>query len=334
MSMNAPTLPPKRRPSDAIGKRITDFEDLRQVFSRWEGRFEQLSTGAFRATIRTVRGQSGHAFAIQANQALLVRGSEGSQVRTLTAVLPENTGTLFQGRSVDPGCVVVRDGEVASDLCTAKADCSLSVGLSESRLREAARHLHRTELHPVGWTVSKPSPRVFARFQRAVSRWIAAAGPELTQMIGPYDQHYLEQACVEAAVDVCLAEGTDRIELSAGARSQLVRRAEQWMRERLHASIDAVAVCAALDVSGRTLRLAFRERFGLGPMAYLQTLRLNAARTDLKTATDEISVRDVARRLGFQHLGKFAGYYRRQFGELPSATLRHRRPTSLAVQRG
>ncbi len=57
-------------------------------------------------------------------------------------------------------------------------------------------------------------------------------------------------------------------------------------------------------------------------MAYFQTLRLHAARTELK-ATDivEVSVSRIARDFGFYHSGKFSGYYHRQFGELPSETL-------------
>jgi AraC-like DNA-binding protein len=66
-------------------------------------------------------------------------------------------------------------------------------------------------------------------------------------------------------------------------------------------------------------RNAFRERFGTGPIEYLRMLRLNAARADLKTAQNQgLRVRDVARRLGYHHLGNFAADYRRHFDVLPS----------------
>ncbi|MBX9628275.1 MAG: helix-turn-helix domain-containing protein, partial [Gemmataceae bacterium] len=112
-----------------------------------------------------------------------------------------------------------------------------------------------------------------------------------------------------------------RHDLPLAARSGLARRAETAIRDRLRDAVSEADLCRELGVPGRTLRLAFRERFGMGPMAYLQAVRLNAARAGLKGAgRDAASVADIARGLGFSHLGKFAGYYRRLFGELPSET--------------
>jgi AraC-like DNA-binding protein len=55
-------------------------------------------------------------------------------------------------------------------------------------------------------------------------------------------------------------------------------------------------------------------------------LRLNAMRRELLGATEEtLRVADLAQRHGIAHLGRFAGEYRRMFGELPSQTLRRAR---------
>ena len=95
-----------------------------------------------------------------------------------------------------------------------------------------------------------------------------------------------------------------------------------FMRARLRLPLGEIDLCRELGVSGRTLRLAFRERYGLGPMAYYQTLRLNAARSAFKEADPEsVSVARIARDLGFYHPGKFSGYYRRLFGEVPTETV-------------
>jgi transcriptional regulator GlxA family with amidase domain len=61
-------------------------------------------------------------------------------------------------------------------------------------------------------------------------------------------------------------------------------------------------------------------------MAYFQTLRLNAARAALKGADPVPSVvQGIAEASGFRHFGKFAAYYRRLFGELPSRTVRRKK---------
>jgi transcriptional regulator GlxA family with amidase domain len=74
-------------------------------------------------------------------------------------------------------------------------------------------------------------------------------------------------------------------------------------------------------VSLRTLNRGFRERFGIGPKAYLLRQRLAAVRRDLIRATSDQRVADAANRRGFWHMGQFARDYRSVFGELPSATL-------------
>ncbi|WP_448334372.1 helix-turn-helix domain-containing protein, partial [Streptomyces sp. DSM 41534] len=71
-----------------------------------------------------------------------------------------------------------------------------------------------------------------------------------------------------------------------------------------------------------TISSAFRERFGLPPLAYVRNLRLARIREDILTSTDPVGV--IAYRWGITHLGRFAGEYRDRFGELPSATAARR----------
>ena len=91
------------------------------------------------------------------------------------------------------------------------------------------------------------------------------------------------------------------------------------MRSRLSDPVGAIDLCRELEISDRTLRLAFRERYGLGPMAFYKGLRLNAVRSRLMAA-QPVAVAAVARELGFHHLGNFAADYRKLFGERPSET--------------
>ncbi|QDU19430.1 transcriptional regulator EutR [Urbifossiella limnaea] len=104
------------------------------------------------------------------------------------------------------------------------------------------------------------------------------------------------------------------------------------MRANFGVPLGEVAIAAELGVSTRTLRLTFRERFGLGPMAYYQSLRLNAVRTALGDSPGA-GVGAVARRFGFCQLGQFAGRYRRLFGELPSVTLQSGGPNTPSMGR-
>jgi len=82
-----------------------------------------------------------------------------------------------------------------------------------------------------------------------------------------------------------------------------------------------------LGISRRALQDCFHKTMGCTPKAYLSAFGLNAARRALEQATPEqATVSDIATRYGFWHLSQFAADYRRFFGELPSQTLRERRP--------
>jgi transcriptional regulator GlxA family with amidase domain len=65
---------------------------------------------------------------------------------------------------------------------------------------------------------------------------------------------------------------------------------------------------------------AFRERFGIGPKAYLLRQRLSRVRAALVAAPIDTVIADIANEHGFWHLGQFAKDYRTMFGELPSET--------------
>ena len=74
--------------------------------------------------------------------------------------------------------------------------------------------------------------------------------------------------------------------------------------------------------SDRTLRRAFKERFGVSPKSYLRSQKLIGVRRQLRATGAETLVSDIANEWGFWHMGQFAADYRGHFGELPSETPR------------
>jgi AraC-like DNA-binding protein len=81
-------------------------------------------------------------------------------------------------------------------------------------------------------------------------------------------------------------------------------------------------LAAIAGLRPRTLEAQFKRHLGTTPLGWARRLRLARARQQLLSAPDSASVTDVAMATGFTQLGRFAAYYRRQFGELPSQTLR------------
>lgn len=102
---------------------------------------------------------------------------------------------------------------------------------------------------------------------------------------------------------------------------KLVRDVEEYLDSQNTTLIHISQICSQLRVSRRTLHRAFHNALGIGPIAFLQHRRLSAARLTLRTQPPGVTrISDLALQHGFLNVGRFAHYYRRLFGELPSET--------------
>jgi AraC family ethanolamine operon transcriptional activator len=112
---------------------------------------------------------------------------------------------------------------------------------------------------------------------------------------------------------------------SPRARDHAMRSAVSYIEAFGKEPITVRDLCEATRVSERTLQYAFLECYGVTPKSYLQAIRLHGARRELKQSDPSTTkVTDIAFNCRFWHMGHFAADYRKQFGELPSQTLKAR----------
>ncbi|MGZ5905827.1 MAG: helix-turn-helix domain-containing protein, partial [Reyranella sp.] len=102
-----------------------------------------------------------------------------------------------------------------------------------------------------------------------------------------------------------------------------------WLNGRLDGPIQLETLAAVAGVRPRTLELHFKLYLGTTPLGWVRRTRLARTRQHLLAAGDDASVTAVAAANGFSELGRFAAQYRRQFGELPSKTLKAARGCSM-----
>jgi len=109
-------------------------------------------------------------------------------------------------------------------------------------------------------------------------------------------------------------------------RQEIIRRCQELLEERVGELVLLGDLAAAADVSERTLRTAFHEYYGMGPVRYLQLRQLHRVNRALRASDPEAeSVTGVLVEQGVWEFGRFASQYHRLFGELPSETLRKKR---------
>lgn len=101
-----------------------------------------------------------------------------------------------------------------------------------------------------------------------------------------------------------------------------MRHAIAFVHEHAGDPITVADIAAACGLSERGLQDLFRRRLAVTPMRYLREARLDRVHLEFTTRGRRIlTVRDVAHRWQFTHLGRFASEYRARFGESPRETL-------------
>lgn len=111
-------------------------------------------------------------------------------------------------------------------------------------------------------------------------------------------------------------------------RQEIIRRSKDLLKEREGEPVLVEELAAAAQVCERTLRTAFNQYFGVGPVRYLQLRQLHQVYRALRAADPEaVSVGEVLVGHGVWEFSRFASRYGRLFGERPSETLRTRAVT-------
>ena len=311
---------PPGRPFVSLERPLEKFEQVAAMFTGWSGRFEQLTAGRFEGHLRIVQSRMLRLVSVQANQTVLLRGHGARGMLSIYPVAPSNADGVWHGRRLDPGNLVVHGRDAETNHRSARHCRTLGLTVSFEHVERAARIIRvDRQLDLSGWSARNVPSNRLELLEGAIQRLLSiGSSDDAVESI-----HRLEQNCLLNVLKALAPTGDDgkKPDLRLPARMKLTKRADDLMRQHLTEPMGEIDLCGALGVSDRTLRLAFRERFGLGPMVYYRTLRLNAVRAMLRSHP-AASVATLAKQWGFHHLGNFAADYRRLFGELPSRTRR------------
>ena len=307
----------------AISRTLRDFSDFSEAFSQWNGQFCQMSRGQFRGSMQVIAGQCVRVFEAETNQSILTRGMD-AEFATFIPITTRNEATNWQGRRLSAGQMIMKRPEADYHNLTARNTTIRALLVPVLMLEDAARILcgSKADFQVPTWSAPRLPTTAMTRLETGLSELMAVALQD-PAFLGSKEGSAFEMEClrrlINAVAPSSMAEGNS---LSPNSRVALVSRAVDLMHAHLDQPLTAFELCAELDTSDRTLRRAFRETYGLGPLAYFRVIRLHAVRAALQAAQGSPdSVADIAGRWGFHRLGSFANEYRVQFGALPSHTL-------------
>jgi AraC-like DNA-binding protein len=132
----------------------------------------------------------------------------------------------------------------------------------------------------------------------------------------------LEQEVIRVLI-ACFSTATKQADQETHRYTTIMSSLDKLLRTHPDEILYTSGICVTLGISAKTLRACCQQHVGVSPGRYIHLLGMRRVHHELANAhLGRDSVSEIAKRHGFNATGWFAAAYRRQFGELPSATLR------------
>lgn len=311
---------------------FADIDEQAAALVGWNQSYQQLSCGRFDGEIRRLQLDGIGLFAEDLQQAVHQTGWVDPRWVALGVPLVLEGDARFCGQAADGAAMHVFSGADGFQFRSPQRHVMLGLeidrDLFESQVADG-QPLAVERLTAHAGLQAVPSPAL-GRLRRLLVDLFEGAARHPDWLDGTAVRKRVREDLIEAvAAALSPPRGATVVVARAVPHAiALAERAREWVSQRLDEPPTVAELCEALGVSRRTLQNSFQVTWGMGPLAWLNVLRLNAVRRHLKTAT---SVTEAATQFGFWHFGHFAQDYRALFGELPSQTLRAAREGSAAV---
>ena len=324
MTVASPALPPCRPVLRTVVS--GDADEHAQNLGAWEQRYEQLGRGRFIGRLDELWLDGLQLFRERTSHEVLETGMPWPGSRTFGIPLDLQGAAIFGGRPMPPDMILTLGPQDSMAFRTPASLDIAGLSLSTVAMSEFSRDLEGIDLEDElrGRTLLPVAPDTLAGLRSFLAHVFELLETSAEQLDNPQVARGLKHTLLERIIGAVRdARAEPPLTFTTSVRQAIVQRARDYALSRPDEPVTVVELCSALRISRRTLQTCFHEMLGMSPHQYLRTLRLNGMRRDLRAAAGTAtSVQAIAARWGFWHLSSCAADYRRQFGELPSVTLR------------
>jgi AraC family ethanolamine operon transcriptional activator len=309
-----------------------DIDEQSTLLDGWEQEYRQLSCGKFIGNVSTVEGPRMTIAGEQSNQSLHQTIVPPADSLIFGLVLNRDDALQINHQEVTTQSLIVLEGGREYDFRTNGCTELLGVSLETSLFA-------REEDGRYGYVVERALAQGVVPLDPGATVMLRHFWLMMSQILQSHDTWpssmplpLLTDTAMNnllLALNISGAQEPASLPQSARRQARVVQQAIRYMRTHLDQPFTIADVCAATHVSERTLQYHFENCLDMSPHQYLKAIRLNAARSLLRRIGREAvqrqpqpSIAEIAAQCGYDHASRFAGDYRRQFGVLPSETLR------------
>lgn len=311
-----------------------DVDEQSILLSGWAQEYRQLGCGKFIGNVSTVEGPRISIAGELTNQSLHQSVMPPADSLVFGLVLNRDDALQINRRAVATHSLIVLEGGKEYDFrtngCTEllgiAMDTKLFIDTESGSYRDVVADALAKNVVPL----EQSATDMLRHFWLMLSRILQSADTWPDSMpLSLLADTALSNLML--ALNMSTSEDAQALPHSAERQARVVQQAISYMRNHLGRPFSISEVCAATHVSQRTLQYHFEHCVGMSPLQYLKIMRLNAARRLLRKtgATDGQAsfppcIAEIAAQCGYEHASRFAGDYKRQFGALPSETVRDR----------
>lgn len=305
----------------------TDADDHAAGLQHWNQDYQQLSGGLFCGVLDEAWFGNVQIFRERTNQVVHETGLAWEGSRTVGVPNAVDGEGIFGGATFQVDSIITLGNCDELDFRTPKGLDIVAVTADASALKEFGEtvwHLD-TEARVPGAGVLNCPGEVPARLREFLMLLLSSIKSSPKMLNYPQIRKGMEQ---EIYNNIILAIADTSIAADAAvapSRKAVVDKVREYVLAHKEEPVTVADLCAALNVSRRTLQYSFQVVLNVNPVAYLRAVRLAGTRRGLRAAAGDptVTVADVAARWGFWHMSHFAADYKLMFGELPSQTLRY-----------
>jgi AraC family ethanolamine operon transcriptional activator len=303
-----------------------DFDELADTVHGWGLDWVQLDRGPLEATIHQISTPTAQFGRFRFSRSFHQRGTTPPGVRTFGLVGQRSPDVEWRGNTGTAAHILAFPADDLFEVISQPGFHGDTVSVSEDRIRSVAESVGLPDPFeglPSGLAFVEIDPRSAVALRNAISRIHAAVTTRSHNSGDPGVLSHVELEIVAALV-TALQSGppADSSPPEPMLRARAIRTALDYIENHADEPPSVRDIYRASGVSWRTLDYAFRDRFGVTPKQYLQATRLQRVRHEILNSDPGTTILETAAKWGFWHMGQFAADYKRQFGELPSKTVR------------
>ena len=295
-----------------------NYEDLSESIKGGFFKYTQLSEGAFEADILRADLGRGVIDYARINTALLADGTYPSDAITIVILLEADTNISFGGVNgrVNDFVIMKENGKSIASLANNAKWVSFSMQRSDLENLGVKEKFDESILYQD----QTPSHLYLASvFRSVVSELLLSTEENPVNLNADHLYNYLIETTA-----YMLTEGMDNESLLQEDYFQAAEKISHFLHNHIEDDIQMVDLCREAHMSERTLQRVCQKIFNKTPRELIKVHRLNAIKKILESTVDEsINLLHLSMDFGFMHQGRFAGEYKKLFGESPSQTLRH-----------